>query len=226
MTRYIIRASLRQTPSIAALGRLLLPDDSSGRVNAEHRLVWSLFAGAPDRRRDFLWRSERSGQFLILAPTEPAVSEVLEIEIKKFDPALAAGDRLQFRLRANATRSHRDKADQRGVRGKRADIVMSALHPLPRAARPVARSAVIESAGGAWLDRQAERSGFRLLGKPFVDSYQMLRIPRGDRTIAIGMLDFEGLLEVTEPNLFLQSLYHGFGRAKAFGGGLMLIRRN
>lgn len=225
MTRYLIRATLRQTPSIAALGRLLLPDDFSARVDAGHRLVWSLFAGAPDRRRDFLWRSEQPGRFLILAPSEPAASEVLETEVKTFEPALAAGDRLQFRLRANATRSHRDQTSQHGTRGKRADVVMSALHPLPATARTDARSALIESAGRAWLGRQADRSGFRLIGTPSIDSYQTLRIPRGETTIAIGMLDFGGVLDVSDPDLFFQALYHGFGRAKAFGGGLMLIRR-
>lgn len=225
MTRYLIRATLRQTPSIAALGKLLLPDDPSARADAEHRLVWSLFAGDPDRRRDFLWRSERPGQFLILAPTEPAVSEVLQTEVKAFEPALTPGDRLQFCLRANATRSHRDQAGQRGVRGKRADVVMSALYPVPHEARASTRSAVIESAGRAWLGQQSERSGFRLIGEPAVDSYHMLSIPRGEAKIEIGMLDFEGLLEIRQPDVFLRMLYHGFGRAKAFGGGLMLIRR-
>lgn len=225
MSRYLIRATLRQTPSIAALGRLLLPDDPSARADAEHRLVWSLFAGDPDRRRDFLWRSEKPGRFIVLAASEPTENEVLETEVKPFDPALSPGDRLHFLLRANATRAHRDMAGADGARGKRADVVMSALYPIAQEARAGARSEVIETAGREWLGRQADQSGFRLIGGPAVDSYHTLRMPRGRKSIEIGMLDFEGLLEVREPDLFLRALVHGFGRAKAFGGGLMLIRR-
>ena len=40
-----------------------------------------------------------------------------------------------------------------------------------------------------------------------------------------GILDFLGTIEVTEPDQFLEALHRGFGRAKAFGCGLMLIRR-
>jgi CRISPR system Cascade subunit CasE len=39
------------------------------------------------------------------------------------------------------------------------------------------------------------------------------------------VLDFEGVLEVTDPVRFLAALANGFGRARAFGCGLMLIRR-
>jgi CRISPR system Cascade subunit CasE len=41
----------------------------------------------------------------------------------------------------------------------------------------------------------------------------------------VGVLDFEGMLVVEAPELFLASVAQGFGRAKAFGCGLMLIRR-
>lgn len=40
-----------------------------------------------------------------------------------------------------------------------------------------------------------------------------------------GILDLRGSLTVTEPATFLAALARGFGRAKAFGCGLMLIRR-
>ena len=38
-------------------------------------------------------------------------------------------------------------------------------------------------------------------------------------------LDFDGLLEVREPAAILPSIARGFGAAKAYGCGLMLIRR-
>ena len=40
-----------------------------------------------------------------------------------------------------------------------------------------------------------------------------------------GVMDFSGMLEVKDPARFLTQLAQGFGRARAFGCGLMLIRR-
>jgi CRISPR system Cascade subunit CasE len=40
-----------------------------------------------------------------------------------------------------------------------------------------------------------------------------------------GVLDISGVLEVRDPARFLARLIQGFGRARAFGCGLMLIRR-
>ena len=64
------------------------------------------------------------------------------------------------------------------------------------------------------------------------DNYDQIRLSRGpdgkgprQRPLTFSVLDLEGELEVTDPALFLRSLAAGFGRAKAFGCGLMLIRR-
>ena len=45
------------------------------------------------------------------------------------------------------------------------------------------------------------------------------------RPATFSVLDLEGVLEVIDPAMFLQHLSTGFGRAKAFGCGLMLIRQ-
>ena len=45
------------------------------------------------------------------------------------------------------------------------------------------------------------------------------------RAIELGVVDLEGILQVGDPELFLGALRKGFGRAKAYGFGLMLIRR-
>ena len=60
-----------------------------------------------------------------------------------------------------------------------------------------------------------------------VRGYRVLTIDRGRRArpLRAGVLDLEGLLEIRDPERFLAALAQGFGRAKAFGCGLMLIRR-
>jgi CRISPR system Cascade subunit CasE len=60
-----------------------------------------------------------------------------------------------------------------------------------------------------------------------VTGYRTLRLDRAGRgaEARIGVLDFEGTLEVTNPTSFIEAIGHGLGRSKAFGCGLMLIRR-
>jgi len=44
-------------------------------------------------------------------------------------------------------------------------------------------------------------------------------------TFPTSTVDFQGILTVTDPELFRKALYEGLGKSKAFGCGLMLVRR-
>ena len=229
----LVRARLRRDASVAALARLLLPEEPNARVAATHRLMWSLFADRPDRERDFLWREDKPGQFLILAARAPQDGTGLfELEHQSFAPDLSPGDRLGFMLRANAT-------VQPGTaygtpRRPRSDVVMHALHHIPKGdERPNSRQGQVQQAGTAWLERQAATAGFALVpGRLRVDGYETWRIPRDPGAdgrarppVRYSTLDFSGVLCPTNPDRFLVALACGFGRARAFGCGLMLIRR-
>lgn len=221
MTLYLSRVRIAQTPSAQALSSLLMPSDAGHRRSAHHNLLWTIFADGPERRRDFLWRAESDGSFLALSTRVPQQMDLFEPhQVKAFAPRLAAGDRLAFSLRTNATRMKRD--------GKRVDVVMDALHGLPAGARAPGRMDAASREGAAWLERQGAAAGFRLLGADVLDySTETLPDPRGKRAGALkfGILDISGQLEVIDPAAFLTRLAQGFGRAKAFGCGLMLIRR-
>lgn len=221
MTLHLSRLRIASNPSAAALSRLISPEETGARRGAHHRLIWAAFADHPDRRRDFLWREEERGVFFTLSERPPMAIDLFEPpEIKPFQPQLARGDRLAFRLRANATRSRKGAG--------RVDVVMDALHALPREERAEARGDIAQQEGTAWLSRQGEGAGFHLLDS-MVTAYSTETLPdfRGPRSGAprFGILDFEGLLEVSDPEEFVAQLSRGFGRAKAFGCGLMLIRR-
>ena len=59
-----------------------------------------------------------------------------------------------------------------------------------------------------------------------IDGYEPVRIPRdGGGAMQFSQLEFTGTLVATDPAVFLAAVRAGFGRAKAFGCGLMLIRR-
>ncbi len=223
--RYMTRVRLRRNPAVLALKSLFEPKRAEDRVLAGHKLLWTLFADSAERERDFLWREEDSGQYLILSARPPADTiGLFDIEVpKEFAPSLASGNRLEFALRANATIA---KSPGKGVRGVRSDVVMDALHGLAGAERAAARTTAVQTAGARWLATQGERNGFRVDPAAVqVLSYHVMRMPKEGRTMSIGVLDYQGVLEVTDPASFTTMLNAGVGRAKAFGCGLMLVRR-
>lgn len=219
---YLGRARLKRDAPAAALAGVLVPTGADARIAAAHSLVWALFADGPSRQRDFLWREDAPGAFMTLSARPPADPHGLfDLDSKEFTPALSAGDRLNFRLRANPTVTRSASA---GKRGQRADVVMDALREAGNRAEQ--RPSTIITAGRAWLAAQGERHGFTPDPDAAVDGYDQRKLSRpGGPPMRFSTLDFEGRLTVQDPALFLLQLAQGFGRAKAFGCGLMLIRR-
>ena len=215
---------------MAALLPLLLANDGGNGQSRHpgHHLVWSLFADDPERRRDFLWREmEQHSTFLILSARPPVDHhELFEIdEPKPFAPILSAGDRLRFSLRANPVVRRRNPACRRSVKH---DVVMDALRSRPSGERAEYRHAAIHKQGLEWLERQADKAGFAIRASDVgIDGYRQHRVSRKGQAAAMSFatLDFEGVLDVRDPSEFLSSVARGFGAAKAYGCGLMLIRR-
>jgi CRISPR system Cascade subunit CasE len=229
---FLTRAKISRQASAKALARLLVPSHTDQRVAASHNLLWTLFGDEPDRARDFLWREDGEGAFFILSARLPIDRhELFEFdEPKLFHPSLQVGERFRFLLRANATVTVKVASGEPGAeikkrRGKRHDVVMHALSALPKdVKRAEARFDVEQQASLSWLQGQGERSGFAVEQLSCL-AYETLRIPHGKNPIRIGVVDLEGTLTVSNPELFLGQLANGFGRAKAYGCGLMMLRR-
>ena len=217
---YLSRLTLTDHPDLHAIVRRL------GDAYREHQMLWQLFEPDPEAARDFLYRREvRQGRpRYFLLSRRPPVNDLGLWRIdppKNFAPRLRAGQRLAFSLRVNPVIS-RD--------GRRHDIVMDRKHrmgwkKIPPAQRPPLQQ-VIQEAGSDWLRQRAERHGFEIDPDLLrIEGYQQHQTRRGKRTIRFSTLDFTGLLRVTDPEAFAQTLETGIGPAKAFGCGLMLIRR-
>jgi CRISPR system Cascade subunit CasE len=230
---YLSRARLRASrgEALSAIAPLLVPDGEGQRAGHAHRLVWLLFQEDADTKRDFLWRDEGRGRFMILSrrpPSDPL--GLFDLETKPFEPVLAPGDRLAFVLRANPVLATQKatgpvKAGAR-ARGKRVDVVMHALHGVPKGERVRARDRLILEAGTKWLSAQGKEAGFRLACEPAIDSYSQIVIERRrGRPATVAVLELKGQIVITDPPVFIAKLSRGFGSAKAFGNGLMLIRR-
>jgi CRISPR system Cascade subunit CasE len=233
---FLSRARLRRDVPAAALWPALMPSDDDRRTHASHRLVWTLFADSPARTRDFLWREAAPGHFYFLSQRPPEDRHNLfEVDPPKvFAPRLCPGDVLRFSLRANATIARAPAGAVGKVRGKPCDVVMDALHRLPKGpVRAIERQKAIHAEGRKWLCARGAANGFGLVDAVVdadgigscVTGYRVINLDERRSGMRIGVLDFDGTLVVEDPARFLEAVTRGFGRAKAFGCGLMMIRR-
>lgn len=77
-----------------------------------------------------------------------------------------------------------------------------------------------------WLERQADRCGFRLLSADVIPSPNVFGIKKkGTSPIRIATALFQGVLEVTAPEPFVSTVQHGLGRGKSYGCGLLSLAR-
>jgi CRISPR system Cascade subunit CasE len=222
---FLSRITLRDEPSVATLGAVLFDTSGRHRSEASRRLIWTLFADRPDRRRDFLWREDGAGRFYVLSSRRPQDKhQLFTVETKEFEPALSNDDKLVFSLRANATVS-RPRGDSKRA-GKRDDVVMAALKAIPSGERAEARKDLIRREGLAWLRRQGSSAGFEFNERDVrVDGYEPVTIRDGKNALSLSIIEFDGTLNVRDSGLFVSKIASGFGRGKAFGLGLMLVRR-
>jgi len=197
-----------------------------------HRVLWSLFADADARKRDFLYRCEekRGGVvFFVVSDREPRDTRGLwQIESKTYQPQLNTGQRLAFVLRANPIRSKKD-ADKRQHRH---DVIMEAKTRLKQAgqsegARPP-ENEIVQEEGCRWLATRGLQYGFSVNeGEVRVDGYRQHRLfkPKGDHQVRFSTVEITGVLTVADTERFRNALNKGVGPAKGFGCGLMLVRR-
>jgi len=194
-----------------------------------HQVVWNLFADNPDRQRDFIYRYETVGgwpTFYTVSAREPLDSGgVWDVLPKEYKPKLRSGQHLEFTLRANPIRSRRDENGKQ----KRHDIVMEAKLKLKEKGDDINLPKIVQEHGYRWLEERSVVHGFSILAKTIrVDGYRQYKFfkGKGKKPIALSTLDFNGILRVTEPDIFIEKcLFSGIGPAKAFGCGLMLVRR-
>ena len=228
----------RDAEDIKPLIQVLQPSKSSDRLAVDHRLLWTVIpteirteversrtAGTP--KSAFLWRADHQrGRYYLLGPKPLEDSPFFTIETKPFEPVLSPSNKLAFDLRLNATVDRKVGEDGQGkaVR-QRCDVAMDLLKEEAKPDRAGSRMQLAEKAAYDWLTTRAKEHGFHL-DKLRLEGYRAERFARrGGKFGTLGIFDLKGALTITEPNSFLARLRQGFGRGKAFGCGLMLIKR-
>lgn len=203
---------------------------------SEHQWLWQFFPSSQVQPRDFIFRRhvlKKIPRFYVVSQRPPtAFSEAWQVQSKSYDPQLLVGQRLSFQLCANPV------VTKKNVAGKlqRHDVVMQAKKQLLAGCalntdakwkewsdddKPFLYDLVQRSCID-WLIARASGNGFTVVTAS-VDAYQQHRA--GKRNIRFSTVDFSGELLITNPELFRQVLYSGLGHAKAFGCGLLLVKK-
>jgi len=227
--RFLTIARLRRDASARSMIRALSLDDPKRAMDTHHQLVWSLFANDERKNaaRDFLWRVD-GDRFVILSNEVPNDAHSLfDLDMQPFKPVVVENDRRVFRLRANATVCRTENIDG-SRRQHRHDVVMDTTRRMqeenPELKRAEARDLATPRAAEEWLSRIGRSSGFELETLA-ATSYRAVDLGRGRKKHArFGVLEIDGVLRVLEPKQLISRIEQGFGRAKAFGCGLMLLR--
>jgi len=199
-----------------------------------HQWLWRFFPAPEGTPRDFLFRRCDVGgipRYYVVSKRPPLPqSTAWNIQTHDYSPVLAAGTRLRFDLRANPVVTHADD-----VKRGRHDVVMQEKKRLLKE-RGLARwqdwqddgkpalYALVREACGAWLRSRASRLGFGVDEESLaVDGYQ--QHSEKDGRLRFSTVDFSGELTVIDPTAFAVALRDGIGHSKAFGCGLILVRR-
>jgi len=201
----------------------------------EHKMLWHLFDTDPSAKRDFLYRQTfEQGQmrYYILSKRKPVDKNgIWHIEGPKgYNPILKTGQRLFFMLRANPVVTMKSKEGKR----QRHDVVMHEKQITGYGKIPVSEKfplqKLIQDKCSEWLNRRAVPNGFEFKDSEIlVDGYQQHKTqktqPKNRQNIHYSTVDFQGILTVIDPKSFKEVLTKGIGKSKAFGCGLILIKK-
>lgn len=197
---------------------LLLP----GRLDNAwewHRAIWTLFPSIerqPNESAPFLFRVDRvnlakGAELLVQSsiPPEHESSRAKLLASREFNPQPRDGQSLAFRLTANVTKAIRDENDHN---------------------RKIRVPLIKEDQQRAWLKRKLGDAGNSLTNVS-VQQHPPIYFRKGNRPGKIVAVSFQGNMIVGNSerlsNLLKGAKEHppGIGPAKAFGCGLLLVRR-
>lgn len=236
-TRGMLASPYRLHAAIAASS----PSHREGDVSNEGRVLWRIDSD-PDGLASLLY---------IISPIEPNLvaldsqigwpNKAKQWATKRYDPFLeriSVGQRFTFRLVANPTVNRSaggGKGDIATTNGRSKRI--GHLTTLQQAAWLVGkdaykgREARVPDVFASQSTSRALRNGFRVIDDSFgnmqmVVSHskkQSFKRGSGGKRITLTTAQYDGVLEVIDPDLLRGALVRGIGHAKGFGCGLLTI---
>jgi len=202
---------------------------------ADHQWLWRFFRAVPGGSREFLFRRQDRAdapRYYVVSQSQPdGGNSAWSVQSREYAPILRPGEQLRFDLRANPVVTVTD-----GNQSRRHDVVMHAKKRLlqQRGLRAWAQwtesdkpalADLVRDTCSTWLDQRAERLGCEIDRDSLsVEAYVQHR-GKGEK-VQFSTVDLSGGLTVVEPARMLDALYRGVGHARAFGCGLLLVRRS
>lgn len=227
---FLSKASLKSSErgGTGALAAFLAQSATS--VGQGHHLVWSLF-GDRQGKRCFLYRMTGptvASPVLIASDEMPKDRHdlwVIDPKPLRILETLAAGDRIQWSLRVNATVKSRvgtgkdrssshcivDRAKREGSPGTSAQLASKVVPP--------------------WLEGKLAAAGLEAPASAMVvQGYDKRRFGRSPdargSTIVLAMTDVVGTGVVRDVGALHAAMLEGVGGGRAYGCGLLLVRRS
>lgn len=209
----------------------LLRQTSSSTLYNDHQLLWKLFNNEVNIKRDFIFRKDfRQGKpfYYVVSARKPVhMIEYFEIETKPYSPKIKNMEEYSFSLRVNPIVSKKIEGQKNS---KHYDVVSHSKKEGQRKGykgKELLDFIDMETKG--WLiEKRAENAGFLIKHESLVvDMYTEHKFfqKKGKIPITICSLDFHGILTVFDAKKMQETLSNGIGKAKAFGCGLLLIKR-
>lgn len=165
-----------------------------------HKAIWKTFPCKDEQPRDFLFRAEcRNDNILVLmlSASGPVETNDIELKTKKIEVDFKEGEKYIFSLRAN---------------------------PIKRLLKERRRVPLVqEDVLNEWLKRKFEGAAQVIESMPLacrdIDFY------KGDKWGKLRVVDFQGVIKCENP-MNLRGLFTGgIGPAKAFGCGMLLLKK-
>lgn len=180
----------------------MLPEDERVlyRLDSQPRSGQLLLLVQSQTAPDWAWLADQD----YLLPADP-FSHLENPAVKPITLALQSNQTLHFRLRANPTkRLMRDDPERNLKKGQRIGLLKEADQQ-------------------AWLANKAKDGGFVVLGATITaEGFNSGRTKEKHKFNHFAVR-FDGLLQVTNPDQFLETLRCGLGRGKGFGFGLLSV---
>jgi len=214
-------------PGLLERYRWLMSVSQSGETYRDHSLIWKLFPRDDSRRKFVFRRRQQHGNlsyYVVSHQAPQSQEEAFSIQTKEYNPQLALGERVRFDLVANPTVTRKYGIVGQGRRrpSRRHDVLMDAKASVPANEQ----KEMMERAAIAWLTGRSPQWGLRIVCESILtSSYTQHRMKTKGREIQFSSLQYNGVAEVTDPSALFRALIEGVGHARAFGCGLLLVRR-
>jgi CRISPR system Cascade subunit CasE len=184
---------------------------------ALHRRLWRAFGDLEER--PFLFRIEPDlpTRVLVQSSVEPDWQQAFlnapgylskPVQIRPLQLDVTQGQRSRFRLRANPTVKKKVPGRENGTR----------------------LGIITEEGQLDWLKKKAEDRGFRVLSATALQENGPDSLSHGSKhaagethKLSFLAVRFDGILQVTDPERFAETLRKGIGPGKAFGFGLLSV---